>query len=127
MHAGHVESFVRMRDHVTEPGGSLEPRCKIRLDATCLGESAKRVSVGRRRAELERHACGNRDIDHDLYRLPQMKDDGVRHVARRDEIVRALWESCGDAGEMTLDDRRFFPEDFSIERAQRESSASTSS
>lgn len=127
MHARHVEPLVRVRDHVAEPGGALEPPGQIVIQMARVSEAAKRVGVVARRAELQPETCGEREIDDDLNRLPQMQDDGVRRVRRWRELRRVRRQPLRDPREMSLDRGGLLGEDLAIETAQCASSASTSS
>jgi hypothetical protein len=127
MNAPHVEPLIRMRHDVAKPRGAPQPFGESAIDVTAVRESSERISVRARRSELQVKTRRRRQIDDDLRRLPEMQDHRVRLVGRGSELIRIGRKSRRDAREMTLNGRNFLGQYLSIERAQRSSSARTSS
>lgn len=126
VHAHHVELLVRVGHDIPKPGGAHEAGGEISVEMPLRAEATECIGVARWRAEFQMEAGGDRQVDDDLRRLPEMEDHCVRGVGRRPKRRGIGRQAIPNSREMALDGHRPLGQDVAVERAQRSSSESTS-
>jgi hypothetical protein len=81
-HAGEIQSFVGVSDHVSKARCPDEPVGQRLIDHTGRLQSAKCVGVALGRPGAVRDARRDRQVNHHLRGLPEMQDDDVGGVRR---------------------------------------------
>ncbi|MDP2626342.1 MAG: hypothetical protein Q8Q58_05470 [Candidatus Rokubacteria bacterium] len=108
-----------MRDHVAEAGGATEPRREGVVDDSCPGQSTEGIGITGGRTEVEVEAGRQRQVDHHLHGLPEVKDHDVRDIRRRPERSGIGRKPFGHTGQVTTDDHRPLREEVAVEGAHR--------
>jgi len=117
MHAGQVETLIRVSDEVPESRGADQAICEWCFDDSGSLQSSERVGIVLRRARAMCHAGRDSEINDSLGCLPQMENDDVSSVITGSEFSRARRQFFRHPRQMPLERECPLGQNRAIERA----------
>jgi hypothetical protein len=102
MDSRQIEGRIRVRDGVAKARSPSQAFGEFTVQVPRACEPLERVAVTRRAAEVQTDAERNRQVDHDLHGLPEVKHYRVGGVACWQELGSGRRQLGGDARQVTL-------------------------
>ena len=124
-HAAHIEVIVRVGDDVAEAGRPSQPLREGLVDDAGPGQAAEGIGIAGRCSEVPPDTGCHGDVDDDLDRLPQVKDDGIRGIRCRPELALLGGQAFGHARQMAANHHDALGQDVAVETAHGRKRAST--
>jgi hypothetical protein len=117
IHPLHVDGLVGVGYHVAKARGPGQARGQLCVEVASVRKPLKCVAVAARCAEMKPHAQRDSQIDHDLYRLPEMQDHGIGGVRGGLKRLGRRGQLGIDACQVPLDGRDTLRKDMAIQCA----------